>query len=188
MTVSSGGVRVAVGDVNGDGMADIITGAGPGASLHIRVFSGQDFSVLHSSYAYDPQYAGGVFVGSGDLNGDFIADIITGTGNGAGPHVRAFDGRSGAELDNFMVNDPFSPNAIAQVPLELGISVAAVDLDGDGIEDILTGKGPGTRAYFRGFRITRYERPLKLAVPVGLEEFVRRQVYSDFYGYGINVG
>src|SRR5206468_10173206 len=52
----SGGVFVAAGDVNGDGRADIITGAGPGGKPHVKVFSGADRSVLYSFGAYQPGF------------------------------------------------------------------------------------------------------------------------------------
>src|SRR5207244_1471724 len=62
-----GGVRVAAGDVNGDGTDDIITGAGPGGGPHVKVFSGVDGSLLLSFFAYDARFSGGVFVAAGDL-------------------------------------------------------------------------------------------------------------------------
>ena len=58
-----GGVSVGAADVDGDGKADIITGAGPGGGPHVKVFKGTDLSVLESDFAFDPSFRGGVFVG-----------------------------------------------------------------------------------------------------------------------------
>ena len=143
-----GGMSVTLGDVNGDGVVDIIAGAGPGAGPHVRVFSGTDLSELASFFAFDPAFGGGVHVAAGDLNGDGRADIITGAGPGGGPHVEVF---SGAEvtrfgffspydavfyeslLASFFAYDPFFPG---------GVHVAAGDVNGDGRVDIITGAGP----------------------------------------------
>jgi hypothetical protein len=66
----NGGARVAVFDVNGDGHADIITGAGPGGTSHVRIFDGGTGSQLQGStldsfVAFDVFFTGGVFVGGG---------------------------------------------------------------------------------------------------------------------------
>ena len=102
----AGGVFVAAGDVNGDGQADVITGAGPGGGPHVKVFSGADNSLLSSFFAFDPAFTGGVRVAAGDLNADGKADIIAGAGPGGGPHVKVFDGTSPAVLASFFAFDP----------------------------------------------------------------------------------
>src|SRR5205085_605058 len=91
----TGGVRVAVGDVNGDGRADIVAGAGAGGGPNVRVFSGFDGSLLCNFMAFDPLFTGGVSVGGGDVNGDGFGDVLTGAGAGGGPNVRAYSGRGG---------------------------------------------------------------------------------------------
>src|SRR4051794_24205548 len=57
-----GGVRVAVGDVNGDGTPDLVTAAGPGGAPVVRTFSGVDGSELGSFLAFEPTFTGGVNV------------------------------------------------------------------------------------------------------------------------------
>ncbi len=135
-----GGVRVALGDVTGDGVLDIITGAGPGGGPHVRVWNGTDLTEVGGFFAYDPAFPGGVFVAAGDVNGDGKADIITGAGAGGGPHVRIWDGTTFAEIGGFFAYDPAFPG---------GVTVAASDVDGDGRADIVTGAGPGGGPHVR---------------------------------------
>ncbi|HEV8306360.1 MAG TPA: VCBS repeat-containing protein, partial [Methylomirabilota bacterium] len=129
-----GGVYVAGGDLNGDGVPDIVTGAGPGGGPEVRVFDGVTGTLLRSFLAYDASFTGGVRVAVGDVNGDGRADIITGPGPGGGPNVRVFDGRTGALLRSFFAYDPTFTG---------GVFVAAGDVNGDGMADIITGAGEG---------------------------------------------
>jgi hypothetical protein len=133
-TTFTGGVRVAVGDVNGDGTQDIICAAGPGGAPEIRVFDGRNSGLMQDFLAYGPGFQGGVFVASADVNMDAKADIITGAGAGGGPHVRVFSGANDQQLFGFFAFD-FNFTG--------GVSVAAGDINGDGRADIVTGAGPG---------------------------------------------
>jgi len=97
----TGGVNVAAGDVNGDGVADVVTAAGAGGGSHVKVFSGLGGPLIRSFFAYGGTFTGGVNIAAGDVNGDGLADIITGAGIGGGPHVKVFDGATGATLASF---------------------------------------------------------------------------------------
>jgi FG-GAP-like repeat/PKD domain len=102
----SGGVFVAAGDVNGDGFADIVTGADAGGGPHVKVFDGATQAPLSSFFAFAPSFAGGVRVAAGDVNGDGLADIIVGAGAGGGPHVKVFDADGGGQLASFSAYAP----------------------------------------------------------------------------------
>lgn len=128
----TGGVRVATGDVNNDGFADIITGAGPGGGPHVKVFSGQDFGLLREFDAFDDTFTGGIFVAAGDVNNDGIDDIVTGADAGRTPGVRIFDGLTNQLITEFLAYEPQFTG---------GVRVATADLNGDGFADILTGPG-----------------------------------------------
>ncbi len=123
-----GGVQVASGDTNGDGVDDIITGTGVGGGPRVEVFSGKDNSVLRNEFAYEDTFRGGVLVSSGDTNGDGKADIITGTGPGGGPVVRVLSGADGHELSSMFVDDP---------SFRGGVRVDSRDVNGDGRDDII---------------------------------------------------
>jgi uncharacterized repeat protein (TIGR01451 family) len=129
-----GGVRVALGDVTGDGVLDVLTGAGPGGGPHVKVFDGATGAEVRSFFAFDAAFTGGVFVAAGDVNGDGFADVVVGADGGGGPHVKVFDGKDGALLFSFFAYD---------AGFHGGVRVGAGDVNGDGFADLITGAGPG---------------------------------------------
>jgi hypothetical protein len=139
-----GGVRVAVGDVNGDGHKDLIAAAGPSGGPVVKVFDGTTGAVLSTFFAYAPTFTGGVNVAAADLNGDGKAEVITGAGGGGGPMVHVFNGLTGVEKAAFFAYDP---------SVRGGVRVAAGDLDGDGKAEIVTGPGFGGGPNVRAFRL-----------------------------------
>jgi hypothetical protein len=138
------GVTVGAGDVDGDGRDDVITGSATFAG-HVKVFQAMTNGVLLGSYfAYGEGYLGGIWVAGGDLNGDHRAEIITGSTNA--PHVKALT-LAGQELASFYAYT--NPDGS---PAPFGVRVAATDVSGDGLSDIITGAGssaPNVK-YFSG--------------------------------------
>jgi hypothetical protein len=94
------GVFVAAGDVTGDGIAEIVTGADAGGGPHVRVFDGAGVDTGVSFFAYPPGFTGGVRVAAGSVGG--VPSIVTGTGAGGGPQVGIFTGAGAAINPGFL--------------------------------------------------------------------------------------
>jgi len=148
-------VNVAAGDLDADGFDEIITGAGPGAVFgpHVRAWDYDGTPGITampgvSYFAYGtPKW--GVNVSCGDIDGDGYDEIVTGAGPGAvyGPHVRGWnvDGGTAAAIPGV--------SFLAYGTNKYGVNITCGDLDGDGIDEIVTAPGPSSvfGAHIRGW-------------------------------------
>ena len=138
----TGGVRVAVYRASKIRMT-IATAAGPGGGPHVKLFN-LDGTERASFFAYDPSFTGGVYIALADVNRDAVPDIITGAGEGGGPHVKVFDGVTLKEIANFFAFDP---------SFRGGVRVAAITPSGRNPVHspvIVVGAGPGGGPHIRG--------------------------------------
>jgi hypothetical protein len=101
----AGTVTLASADLTGDGVPDLVAAAGAGGGPHVKVRDGASGSELASFFAFDPAFRGGVNIAVGDVTGDGTPDVVAAAGAGGGPHVKAFDGRSMAEVRSFFAHD-----------------------------------------------------------------------------------
>ncbi|MFC1662930.1 S8 family serine peptidase [Patescibacteria group bacterium] len=122
-----GGVDVATGDVDGDGVAEIITTPISAGGPHVRIFNAQG-EVVNEWFAYEENFRGGLTVASGDLDNDGDDEIIVAPRSQGGPDVRIFNA-NGHKLKSIEAYHP---------SFRGGVDVATGDVDGDGVAEIIT--------------------------------------------------
>ena len=122
------------GDFNGDGIGDMVVGAGEGGGPAVAIIDSQTGRVIVEFFAFDPAFRGGIDLASLDFNLDGYMDIIVGAGPGGGPHVKIFNGRDLSLLFSFYA---YANNFTG------GVSICALDVNDDGIRDLVTGAGVG---------------------------------------------
>jgi len=136
----TGGVNVAVGDMDGDGLLDIVCGAGSGGGPVVTVWHPEGI-LLNSFFGFDPGFRGGLTVGVGDVTGDGKNDIVAGAGDTGGPMVAVFNLAGRRENAFFAYEEGFRG----------GVNVAVGNVNGDGRDDVVTGVGNGGSSLVKVF-------------------------------------
>ena len=165
-----GGVRVAVGDVTGDGYPDVVMGAGPGGGPRVTVADGKTGDTVLNIMAFEPSFRGGVNVAVGDVLGVGHNDVIVAAAAGGGPRVEVFDGRTGALAASFYA---FEPGFLG------GVTLAAGDFTGAGHADLVLGAGAGGAPRVRVLDLTTMQ-----PVPGVLGDFY---AFDPSFRGGVNV-
>lgn len=154
------------GDVNKDGVPDVIIGA-PGADRNgtdrgrAEVYSGADGTLLWRFLGFaitDDARVGWSVAGGGDINDDGYADLIVGAPGATSGRIDApgtvfvYSGKTGATLWTFARGQPRD---------EFGFAVASAgDVNNDGHDDLIIGApsadGQGTGTVPSGGRVAVY--------------------------------
>jgi uncharacterized repeat protein (TIGR01451 family) len=156
----TGGVRLATGDMNGDGIDEIITAPGRGRAPEIRVFTQDGVELTQfRTMAYASTFTGGVQVDVGDVNGDGKNDIVVAPSTGA-TQVRIFyNGYNPANPSADPIpNAPSKQFNVYSSSFLGGADVVVADVGKfsngstlsastpDGKAEIIVGNGPGMRS------------------------------------------
>lgn len=82
-----GGVSVSGGDIDGDGIRELLVAPGQGHSPLVKAYNIRE-ELVDSFYAFAPTFLGGVHVAGGDVNGNGIDEVIVVPRSGGGPQIR----------------------------------------------------------------------------------------------------
>src|SRR5204863_175404 len=105
-----------------------------GIKAEVRVYNGSTQQLLFTINPFG-DFTRGVFVALGDINKDGYADLIITPDEGGGPRVRAFNGKTFAQIADFF--------GIDDVNFRGGARAAIGDITGDGTGDIIVSAGFG---------------------------------------------
>lgn len=161
-----GTLAVAMGDVDDDGVYDLVVGAGPGHGPEVAVYSGAAREGAKDAagpfareiarfMAFDPAATGGVSVAAAQIDGTTADNIIVGSGPGVPGEVKVFRAARGPLGWAPAVFSTFSPFGADRA----GIVVSSGTVDfGTGRQSILTAPGPGTPARVKVFAFPLFGR------------------------------
>jgi hypothetical protein len=185
-----GGARPAVGDFNADAFADVAIAAGPGGGPRIAIYNGRTFflattppRLVNDFFAFpepsSQNLRDGVYIATGDIDGDFFDDLVVGSGTGGAPRVIGISGRlltqNGVEAAQANLVASFFAG---DVNTRGGIRVAVKSVGIGSRDEIVTGSGVAqpsqVRAYFglpiRGVEPTQFQviDPYGVVLPDGV--------------------
>lgn len=138
-----GGLSVAVGDIDGQEGQEIVIGTGPGSEAQIKIFSASG-KLVGAFYPYEKKFRGGLKIAVANIDGRAShnrAEIIVAPGPGREPLLKIFNNYGKIQAQFLVYNKNW----------QSGFSLAAGDLNNDGLAEIAVGANPGAAPHARVF-------------------------------------
>lgn len=124
----------------------IFVGSEQGVPPLVKAYDADTGKLVFERNAFEATFTGGVRVATADFNRDGFHDLVAGAGPGGGPLVRLLDGKTGVQINDNLGNFyAFHPS------FQGGVEVAAGDVTGDNVPDLLVGAGVGGGPHVRVF-------------------------------------
>jgi hypothetical protein len=142
---ADGRTHPAIGDVNGDGVAEIIVGLGPGSFGWVEVFNGGAAGFSHRGWFQVPWQGyntlnGATWPAAGDVDGDGNDEVVVGLGAGSLGWLAVLDGEAAGFMLLRWLHLGWQAynNANGETHPTLG------NVDGDAAHEIIAGLAPWT--------------------------------------------
>jgi type VI secretion system secreted protein VgrG len=190
-----GGIRVATGDLTGDGVDEIVVAPGWGRVGEVRVYT-LGGVLLTSFLPYGPTFMGGVQVAVGDVDGDGVNDIVTVPSLGPS-EVRVFRNVIVAGMPTFNAAAPYRDFLAFPASFIGGAVVGAADMGSTAVvggpfdnlaldqkAEIVVGSGAGIVTTVKVFDVSLIVAPTPNSIPPVAGSFM--PFTSNFRG-GVSV-
>lgn len=193
-----GGVRVATGDLTGDGIDEIVTAPGWSIVAQVNVYN-QTGGLLTSFQPYGSTFKGGVQVAVGDVDGDGLNDIITVPSYGPA-EVKVFRNVLAVGVPTFDVQNPYRDFLAFPSSFIGGAVVAVADMGStplpngpfdntprDQKAEIVVGSGAGIKTTVKVFDVSRMTTPTPSAMPAAAQSFTPFSTTTTDYKGGVSL-
>ena len=160
-----GNLSLAFGDINGDGLFEMIVAPSAGYPLPVQVYAPGGTLISNNWFPLGTKYNGGYSLGVMSGSPGAAGKLLLGTGTGVATKVQLYN------TDFTLFREWFAYEKY----FKGGVHVAVGDIDGDGIEEIVAGAGVGKKPVIKVFD------------SAGALKYGEFQAYSAFGNPGIDV-